>query len=593
MTDQGLAGYDHDPGRQDTGRASADAAGMTAPASPPELKTLVSLVVAVIVVTALYVAQGVLIRVTLAVMLSFVLAPLVNLLRRLHVWRVPSVILSVLVALGVIGLVGTLIGSQAAGLAADAPRYAATLEQKAVGAQTFASARLLSLTAAFRARTPVLPSAKPVLQTSPPGVSNAAPQPKPTLVQVVPPERSAFVVARTIVEPVLAPLESTVIVVIIAIFVLMQKEDLRDRFIRVFGSNDLHRTTLAMDDAAQRLSRYFLSQLAVNTCFGVVIGLGLWAIGIPSAPLWGVLGGLLRFVPYIGSFIAALVPIALGAAIDPGWTKALYTVGLFVVVEPLTAYVVEPLLYGHSTGLSPVSVIVAAVFWTWLWGPIGLLLSTPLTLCIVVMGRHVRSLEFFDVLLGDRPALSAVENFYQRMLANNPDEALDKAAGMLTDRSLLDYYDEVVLQGLRLAAEDEARGAITRGRAAELTRTMISVIDDLDDHVDAKAVADGGASPKDVPAASGLVACIAGRGPFDDAVAAMLAQVLSQRGVTTRRVPHAAVERGAIEGLDLAGVSVITVSYLHLTGTPIHLRSLMPPAAAARTVSHDHPRPLA
>ena len=224
----------------------------------------------------------------------------------------------------------------------------------------------------------------------------------------------------------------------------------------------------------------------VNACFGVVIGVGLWLIGVPSAALWGVLAGLLRFVPYVGPLLAAVAPLTLAAAVDPGWWTTIYVALLFVIIEPLTGYVVEPLLYGHSTGLSPMSVIVAAVFWTWIWGPVGLILSTPLTLCLVVMGRHVKSLEFFDVLLGDRPALSEVNRFYQRTLANDPDEALDQAEKMLADRSLVDYYDSVVVPGLKLAAADEARGTISRQRAAEMTRSILAVIGDLEEHVDAK-----------------------------------------------------------------------------------------------------------
>ncbi len=393
------------------------------------------------------------------------------------------------------------------------------------------------------------------------------------LVELARPRTSALTVARTIVEPILGPLETTFIVLIVAVFILMQKEDLRDRFIRVFGAADLHRTTLALDEAGERLSRFFISQLGLNACFGLVVGLGLWAIGVPTPALWGGLAALLRFVPYIGPVLAVVPPLALGAAIDPGWSTAITVALLFVVVEPLTAYVVEPLLYGHSTGLSPASVIVAAIFWTWLWGPIGLILSTPLTLCLVVMGRHVKSLEFFDVLLGDRPPLSAVDTFYQRILADNPDEALANAEAMLAERSLLDYYDSVVLPALKLAAADEASGKLTRERSVEMSRAMLGVIDELSEHADVPASDGPTAAP--APPVTGVVACVAGRGPFDDAVAAMLTQLLARRGLASRHVPHSAVSREAIEQADLAGVAAAVVSYLEIEGVPTRLRSLV------------------
>ncbi|MEO5819665.1 MAG: AI-2E family transporter [Vicinamibacteraceae bacterium] len=572
MTDDDqLAGYDGaTPGR------SAIGAGHVPPSSAPEIKSLVGMAVAAIVIAALYLAQDVLVPITLAVMLSFVLSPLTDLLRRIGLWRGPSVILSVLLALAVIGVLGTLIGSQAARLAADAPRYAEAIEEKIGGVQAFATARLgfvgrmIGATgepAAEPAGPPVAPGRATATAASP-----ASPQ--PVLVELARPRTSALTVARTILEPILAPLETTFLVLIVAVFILVQKEDLRDRFIRVFGSSDLHRTTLALDDAGQRLSRFFISQLGVNASFGLVIGVGLWVIGIPTPALWGGLAGLLRFVPYIGPLLAVVPPLALGAAIDPEWWTAAQVALLFLVVEPLTAYVVEPLLYGHSTGLSPASVIVAAIFWTWLWGPIGLILSTPLTLCLVVMGRHVRSLEFFDVLLGDRPPLSAVDTFYQRILADNPDEALANAEGMLAERSLLDYYDSVVLPALQLAAADEALGKLTRERSLEMSRAMLGVIDELSEHVDVPAT-DGKAPAAVSPPAVGVVACVAGRGSFDDAVAAMLAQLLARRGLASRHVPHNAVSREAIEQTDLMNVAAVVVSYLELEGLPTRLRSLV------------------
>lgn len=557
-----VAGYkDVVTGSRD-GPADTPGAAQIAPASAPELKTLAAVAVGTLVIAALYFGQEVLIPITLAVMLSFVLSPVVNFLQRLRLWRAPAVIVTVLAALGVLGLVGTLIGSQAASLTANAPQYARTIEAKVEGIQGFAVARMASLTKELGGKHAAASGGADAQQVS---ATTETGQRQPVPVHVVQESTSPFTIAKTVVEPILGPLETTIIVLIVAIFVLMQKEDLRDRFIRVFGSTDLHRTTRAMDDAGKRLSKYFLSQLAVNTSFGIVIGLGLWAIGVPSPAMWGIMAGLLRFVPYIGSFLAAVAPAALAAAVDPGWTMAIEVVVLFVVVEPIVGYVVEPLLYGHSTGLSPVSVIVSAIFWTWLWGPIGLIMSTPLTLCLVVMGRHVKSLEFFDVLLGDRPALTPVESFYQRILANNPDEALAQAETLLTDRSLTDYYDGVVLEGLKLAVEDQARGTIDQAGAVRMSRSMLSVINDLSPS----------ATPAKPVASTVNALCVAGHGAFDDAVTAMLAQLLGQRGVEVRRIPNGAVSRETIATLDVAGVDVIAISYLEVTGSPAQLRYLV------------------
>lgn len=542
------------------------------PVSSPELKSLLGVVVGTLVIAALYFGQDVLIPITLAVMLSFVLSPVVNALQRLRLWRAPAVILTVLAALAMLGLVGTLIGSQAAALTANAPQYARTIEAKADGVQGFAIRKLAEITRRFGAAAPAA-NGVPVQPSSGAPVTAAGEQPtgrrQPVPVEIVQGQTSPFTIAKTILAPILGPLETMIIVLIVAIFVLMQKEDLRDRFIRVFGSTDLHRTTRAMDDAGERLSRYFLSQLVVNASFGVVIGVGLWAIGVPSPAMWGIMAGLLRFVPYIGSFLAAVAPAALAAAVDPGWGMTIQVVVLFVIVEPITGYVVEPLLYGHSTGLSPVSVIVSAIFWTWLWGPIGLIMSTPLTLCLVVMGRHVKSLEFFDVLLGDRPALTPVESFYQRILAGSPDEALAQAETLVGGGSLADYYDGVVLEGLKLAADDWSRGTIDPVRTARMSQTMLVLVDELADALERGLPS--GPSAQAAP----RVACIAGHGPFDTAVTAMLAHLLDERGIAVRVIDHDAVSREAIGALDLDGVEVVALSYLQLAGAPAKLRYLV------------------
>ncbi len=377
--------------------ADAPGAGQTVPVRRTEKHELFALAKGVTIVAALYCAQQVLILLTLAVLLSFVLAPVVDGLERVRLWRAPAVIVTVLAALGIISAAATLIGSQAAGLASDAPRYARTIETKIGDAEARATRTLAGFTRLPAGTASGMPPT--IADQRATATTEAIAQPVP--VKVTNERSSPYLVIKSIIGPVLAPLETTIIVLVVSIFILMQKEDLRDRFVRLFGSVDPQRTGSAMDEAGQRLSRYFLAQAIVNSGFGLVIGLGIWLIGVPAPAMWGILAGLLRFVPYIGSVLAAIVPVALGAAIDPGWSMAIAVALLFLVAEPVTGYVIEPLLYGRSTGLTPIAVVVAAIVWTWLWGPVGLILSTPLTLCLVVLGRHVRALAFFDILLGD------------------------------------------------------------------------------------------------------------------------------------------------------------------------------------------------
>jgi hypothetical protein len=409
------------------------------------------------------------------------------------------------------------------------------------------------------------------------------------------PNPGPWEIAQRVLAPVLNPLETGLIVLIVSIFILLQREDLRDRLIRLFGARDLHRTTTALDEAAHRLSRYFLSQLAINTAFGIVIGVGLFLIGVPSPVLWGILGALLRFVPYIGSAIAAILPIALAAGVSPGWMMAVETAALFLAVETLIGQFLEPLIYGHSTGLSPVSVVVAAIFWTWLWGPIGLILSTPLTLCLVILGRHVQRLEFLDVILGDRPALTPVENFYQRMLANDPDEALDQAELLLKECSLTAYYDEIALKGLQLAANDAQRGVLNADQLERIKNGMRDLVRDLANHDDrdpspeeaeTASQAEREIAKPSPPAAAvehlapvwrteAPVLCLAGRGTLDEAATAMLAQLLRKHNLGSRVAAHEAASREHIAALNIEGVAMVCISYLEISGSPAHLRYLV------------------
>ena len=578
----------------DDSRMTERRPAVVAPAETPGLSGLLTLAVAVVVVAGLYLGRAVLIPITLAVLLSFLLAPIVNLLRRIHLGRVLSVIIAVLLALAIILALGGLIGSQIARLAQDVPNYATTITSKVDTIQGFAVTHLNRLMRGVGQQA--MPPSQPQSRTS-----KGTGQQKPLQVEVHQPEPTPMQIAERVVAPIVDPLSTTAIVIIVAIFVLLQREDLRDRLIRLFGSSDLHRTTAAMNDAARRLSRYFLTQLGINAAFGIITGIGLFLIGVPSPLLWGIIGLLLRFVPYIGAPLAGILPLALAAAVSPGWSMMVWTAGLYLVTEAIMGQAVEPMLYGHSTGLSPFSVVVSATFWTWLWGPIGLILSTPLTLCLVVLGRHVERLEFLDVILGDRPALTPVESFYQRMLAGDPDEARGQAEVLLRDRPLSSYYDEVALKGLQLAANDAARGVLTELQLEKIKSSMQELIDDLDEHDDQEpntrdalesAAATLSRSEQDVPkhpppgkvAENALppewrtkapILCIAGRGVLDETAASMLSQLLHKSGLKARVLPHEAASRLRIGSLDGEGVSMVCLCYLEVGGTPSHLRYML------------------
>jgi hypothetical protein len=335
--------------------------------------------------------------------------------------------------------------------------------------------------------------------------------------------------------------------------------------IRLVGARDLHRTVAAMDDAAYRLSRFFLAQTALNACFGAIIALALFLIGVPQPILWGILAGLMRFVPFVGTFVAVAFPLLLALAVDPGWTLPLMVLALFALAEGLQGQVVEPLVFGHSTGLSPIAVIAAATFWTWLWGPVGLLVAVPLTVCLVVLGRHVDRLEFLEVALGNRPPLDPPETFYQRALMGDADGLEEQAEQVLRERRLSAYYDEVALPALALAQADALRGGVAAERVAAMRLRVASLIEDLEEETDEapeKPLADPEEeAPPTLPAESapidltepGSVLCLGGRGPFDDAVATMLAQVLRRRGFGALAAPNELL-RGEVTGFDVSRV---------------------------------------
>ncbi len=489
--------------------------------APPGLQTIfMGAVLAALVVAGLYFGQPVLVPVALAILLSLALGPLVTFLQRLHLGHVPSVLMSILFAVAVIVALGAFIGSQFAGLVAELPHYQTNLTAKIRSVEGTARNNTVVQRASSTVQNiahQIFSSTQAAAPLTGTGLNGHAQQPVPVVISQPNPE--PLQILQSIAGPLLEPFATLAIVIVFAGFFLLQKDDLRDRFIRLAGSRDLQRATHLVNEGAERLSRYLMLQTGVNACFGTVIGVGLWLIGVPLPGLWGLIAAVLRFVPYVGVPIAALLPILLSLAVDPGWSMVIWTLLLYAIVEPITGQVIEPPLYGRNMGMSAVAVVVAATFWTWIWGPVGLLLSTPLTMCLVVLGRHTPQLQFLDIMLGDRPPLTRDESFYLRMLADDPDEAANRAEAYLRNHAIAEYYDHVVMKALALAQRDVNRGTLDREQCERIHAMITGLIENLADHETAQPDRASGASlkPEDLALTwrNHPVLCVAGRGPLD------------------------------------------------------------------------------
>jgi predicted PurR-regulated permease PerM len=550
----------------------------------PALSTMLFTVV---IVSALYLGREILVPIALALLMSFVLSPLVRILQG---WRSPrtfAVIVVVLTAFAALFSLGALMVSQVDQLAADLPRYQSTLREKIQSLRGAAAGTgtLERASAVLQDLSSELDRPKPNRPAIGPSISASAPPDRPIPVEVRQPDAGALQTLVALITPLVYPLATTGIVFIFLVFILMQQQDLRNRLVRLAGSRDLQRTTAALDDAGQRLSRLFLTQLGLNAGFGLVVGIGLWFIGVPSAPLWGMLAMILRFVPYIGAVIAAIFPLILAAAVGSDWTMVLWTGAMFLILEPLFGQVFEPFLYGRSSGLSPVAVIASATFWTWLWGPVGLVLATPLTICLVVLGRHVDRLRFLDVMFGDQPALSPAELVYQRMLARDPVEATEQAQTFLKDKPLIAYYDDILVEGLKLAQADADRGMLDDERRLRIRDAVAEIVDDLGAHADKVKLVlelDGDADtqplaqlnkaeePSIAPTrqlpeqwrTAKPVLCVPGLSLLDEAVALMVAQLVERRGIGARAEQADALSMSRIFSLDIKDVALVCLCYV-------------------------------
>jgi predicted PurR-regulated permease PerM len=484
-------------------------------------------------IAALYFAREVLIPFAFALTLTFLLTPVVNLLQRLHAGRALSVLLTVLVSITLAGAIGWTIANQLVEVASQLPLYGQNIQAKIQALHTPVTGQLGKAAGSVKEIARELASAG-AESTAPPAARNqktpaaASSAPKsPLSVQVVDAPASEWAELRDLSTPLLAPLGRTGIVVIFSVFMLLKKEDLRNRVLRLAGIGQLNLMTQALDDAAGRVSRYLLMQFLVNAGFGALFSIGLYWIGVPYPVLWGAVAAILRIIPYVGTLTAALLPLALSLAVFDGWLKPLLVFLLVVGLELVTANALEPWLYGAYVGISSLALLVTAIFWTVLWGPAGLILSTPLTVCVVVLGRYVPQLSFLHILLGDEPALAAEAQIYQRLLAMDQPEAQSVIDQFLKEKPLVELYDTVLIPALSMAEQDRHKGAIDAAREEFLFLSVNEMISEFSEYPPAANPAQE-ASADNAKQSDARIFCLPAHDRADEITASMLAQLLEK-----------------------------------------------------------------
>jgi predicted PurR-regulated permease PerM len=514
-----------------------------------KLSAFVTLATLTLVAAILYFAKPVFIPIALTALLSFLLAPLVMRLMRWGLPRAVAVILSVTFAFSIIGVVGWLVTAQTLHLIDRLPQYQDNLQGKisslkrphAPGFLTRANKMVKELKHEL--------DTKDAAAEAPP----EDPAAKPIPVEVKPAKPTAFQIVRNVFGPVLGPLGTLGIAIVLTIMVLFQREDLRDRFIKLVSGGDLNVATQAVDDAAHRISKYLVTTLLLNAMYGIPVGIALYFIGVPNALLWGLLCTVLRFIPYLGPWVAAAFPITLSIAADPSWTMFFLTAGLFVLFETVSNNFLEPWLYGQTTGVSNVALVSAAIFWTWLWGPIGLFLSTPLTVCLMVMGKYVPGLGFFNVLLGSQPVLEPHARFYQRMLAMDEEEMLNLALEYRTQFTIEDFYDQIVVPALIMAEEDRNNGTLAEVRQKFIIQGTRELIQELSQEDDAVPAPMAGSEP---------IICIPARDDADELAGLMLQHILARRGVAMKVLSVASVPADSGESIRYESGRTVCISAL-------------------------------
>src|ERR1700686_3426097 len=549
------------------------------------------------VVTILYVGRQLLIPLALAAMLTFLLAPLVGYVER-WIGRIAAVLIVVAMLFSIVGGAGWLLTRQLIDLAAKLPDYQTNIDNKLYAVRLPTGGAF----GRFSHRVSELQKQLPDSSEPPANATGPAPETKATTearsrnvpaaqqpmpVRIVESQSRLPQILQTTATGLLGPLGTAALVFFLVIFMLLKREDLRGRMIRLIGQGRISATTRAMDDARSRVARYLMTQLLVNASFGSCIGIGLYFIGVPNAALWGAFAAIMRFVPYVGVWIAGAVPVLLSFAVSTSWLSPLLTIGLFVVLELISANALEPWLYGSRTGVSSIALIIAAVFWTWLWGPIGLVLATPLTVCVAVMGRHVPKLQFLSVLLSEEQALAPHEECYHRLLAFGLDEANDLAEAYVKTNSLTSLYDSVLIPTVTLAEVDAQRDELDTEHRSAIHHHIHDLIEDLGSgplsksQLEAdKTVAEHTPFPLSPPTCR--VLCVPARAYRDELAGAMLVQLLRQKDFDAENVSAVLstgelVEMAAKSDPEAICISVVTPSTLiHARYLSTKLRARLP-----------------
>ena len=547
--------------------------------------TLQTAVGSLIGITVLYLGREVLIPIALALLLSFLLAPAMV---RLQHWGLGKTFAALLVvALSFSGLIFVCWAGfgQAYNLSLELPAYRHNISTKLRSLTPHGLARLGDTQRMLGEVTGELIAQNQAQKSKTSSKSEELPSSssqRPIAVEVRQPDPTPLEFLEKTAGSVLRPLATAFIVLVFVIFMLLGREDLRDRVLRLAGSSCLYLTTQALDDAARRVSRYLLMQFAVNAMYGVLVGVGLLLIGVPHPLVWAVIATLLRFVPYVGIWIAAAGPTLLAIGVAPGWGECAWTLGLYAVLELVAANIVEPFLYGSSTGISAIAILVAAVFWTWLWGPIGLLLSTPLTVCVVVVGRYVPHLEFLGILFGDEPVLSSAQRFYQRMIAMNAEDAAELTEQLLKDQSVVDVYDDVIIPAMSLAEEGRHAGFLDSATEVYFLENTRELVDEIGSR--------GVSGPEENRSAVKVI-CLPAKDAADELACQMFAQLLP--GIEVQVMPLGIATDGLVQAICTARPDVVCISGVppqatrHVVVRCRHLRRLCPDTTIMAAVWSD------